>query len=66
MMGLNYIRDFDLLMDVKFIKVLHDSDLKHDLLEISIVIFVVTLIPRIVGAFGLSAYSYKLYFNGDG
>jgi len=53
MIGLNFLRDLDILLDVKFLVIL---DKKEDdaLMVPSLLIFIWSLVPRVIAAFGLS------------
>ena len=63
MMGVNIIRDFDLLFDTKFLKVIDKSDQHRGLFTGSLVIFAVTLIPRIIAAGFLTKSVYQYYYK---
>ena len=66
MILLNLLHDYDLLIDSKFIKVLHDSGENDMFYTISLVIYLVTLIPRLIGSVGLLHSVFKYYFRERG
>lgn len=63
MIFLNFVHDYDLLVDTRFLKVLHASEKDRALFYTYVVTYIITLIPRLIGAYGLLKTVIEYYYK---